>query len=76
MNKRIFQLAKYYALKDKSFKRYYFGAVGIRSDGRIVHSTNLRNMNRTIECHAETRLSTKLDVGSEVYVIRLNKNGK
>jgi len=76
MNRRFFSLAKSYALKDKSWKRYYFGAVGIRSDGRIVHSTNLRNPDQTPECHAETRLTAKLDVGSEVYVVRLNKNGK
>jgi len=76
MNRRFFNLARYYALKDKSWKRYYFGAIGIRNDGRIVHSTNLRNSEATPECHAETRLASKLDFGSEVYVVRLNKNGK
>lgn len=75
MNK-YFILAKHYALKDKSWKRYYFGAVGIRNDGCIVHSTNLRNPDATPECHAETRLCEKLDKGSEVYVIRINKHGK
>jgi cytidine deaminase len=75
MNK-YFKLAHLHALKDiSSFKRYYFGAIGIRNDGRIVHSTNLRNPDATINCHAETRLCSKLDKDSEVYVLRTNRNG-
>ena len=75
MNKH-FELAKKYALKDVVWKRYYFGAIGIRFDGRIVHATNIRNPIRELNCHAETRLCKKLDKGSEVYLVRINKCGK
>lgn len=74
MNK-YFDLAKQYALKDKDRKRYYFGAIGIRNDGRIVHATNIRNPAKELNCHAETRLCKKLDKGSEVYLVRINKSG-
>jgi tRNA(Arg) A34 adenosine deaminase TadA len=73
--KKYFALAKYYALKDKTWKRYIFGAIGIRNDGCIVHSTNIRNPIQELNCHAETRLCRKLDKGSEIYLIRTNKNG-
>ena len=72
---RYFYLAKHYALKDKSRKRYFFGAIGIRRDGAIVHATNIRNPNKELNCHAETRLCKKLDKGSEVYLVRINKTG-
>jgi tRNA(Arg) A34 adenosine deaminase TadA len=75
MNKHYFNLAKQYALKDKTWKRYYFGAIGIRNDGRIVHATNIRNPIKELNCHAETRLCKKLDKGSEVYLVRINKSG-
>jgi tRNA(Arg) A34 adenosine deaminase TadA len=65
MNK-YFKLAKQYALKDTTWKRYYFGAIGVRNDGCIVHATNIRNPIKNVNCHAETRLCKKLDKGSTV----------
>jgi tRNA(Arg) A34 adenosine deaminase TadA len=74
MNK-YFILAVKSALKSKDNRHYYLGAVGIRSDGKIVKASNIPNQERNVKCHAETRLSRKLDIGSVVYVARTNKNG-
>ncbi len=71
--KKYFELAKRIAMKELNHKHYWFGAVGIRSDGKIVISKNIVNCGRDINCHAETRLSRKLDVGSVVYVVRVSK---
>jgi tRNA(Arg) A34 adenosine deaminase TadA len=72
MNK-YFELAKRIALSDRTHKRCLFGAVGLRRDGKIVISKNIRNPGKNVQCHAETRLSRKLDVGSVVYVARIDR---
>lgn len=73
MNK-YFELAKRLALSDIDNKHYLFGAIGIRSDGRMVKSSNIRNMGTNVHCHAEARLTRKLDVGSIVYVTRIQRS--
>jgi len=74
MNK-YFKLAKKVALKDTTdYKHYWLGAIGIRNDGCLVHANNIRNMTNAVDCHAEARLAKKLDVGSIVYVVRIQKS--
>lgn len=74
---------KYYLNKAASMayesddrKHFRLAAVGIRSDGATVASTNIRTVDRCRNAHAETRLSKKLDVGSVVYVARSSKSGE
>ncbi|MDD5098587.1 MAG: hypothetical protein PHD31_02645 [Candidatus Pacebacteria bacterium] len=74
MNK-YFKLAVNIALKRKNNRHYYLGAVGIRNDGKIVMASNIPNQERNVQCHAETRLSRKIDIGTVVYVARVNKSG-
>jgi cytidine deaminase len=75
MNKYL-ELAKQIALKESNHKHYLFGAVGIRRDGKIVISKNIVNCGHEVNCHAESRLAKKLDIGSKVYVVRISKDGK
>lgn len=52
-------------------------AIGHRKDGTWVFSHNTTTKEaRLWRCHAEARLSNKLDVGSTVYVMRLKRNGQ
>lgn len=65
------RLAALLAAKRKCTNQgFYVGAVGIRSDGVLVHAFNGSGNNPVAQGHAETRLSRKLDVGSIVYVAR------
>lgn len=70
---KYFALAKAEALKASKSQHYFFGAVGIRSDGKIVKSRNIPNPEINVDCHAEARLSRKLDIGSTVFVVRVGK---
>lgn len=72
---RYFQLAKQVALKGGSRRRYRLGAVGIRSDGAIVAANNITTRKPEPRAHAETRLTRKLDWGSNVYVVRILSDG-
>lgn len=76
MNKvnRYFKLAKSVASKNDR-RRYRLGAVGIRTDGTIVTSTNIPCPHPEKYAHAEARLARKLDYGSEVFVVRILKCG-
>ena len=74
MNK-YFKLATKIAMENSEGKHYCFGAVGIRSDGCIVTSHNIKSPIQDVNCHAEARLTRKLDVGSIVYVTRVNRSG-
>lgn len=80
MNKvnRYFNLAKQAAMKGEQRIRraYRLGAVGIRSDGAIVSSNNLPIRDPERNAHAETRLTKKLNAGSEVFVVRIKRNGQ
>lgn len=79
MNRKIynyFEIAAKLSTKRKDRRYFHLGAVGVRSDGVMVKSANGSTMEPHPECHAETRLSKKLDVGSIVYVARVTKNGE
>jgi tRNA(Arg) A34 adenosine deaminase TadA len=74
---KFFQLAKQVAERgDKTVRRHYrLGAVGIRSDGTIVSSSNIPCRHTQSEAHAEARLVRKLNHGSEVFVVRILRCG-
>jgi tRNA(Arg) A34 adenosine deaminase TadA len=74
MNKYI-KLAISVAIKSRNRRHYFLGAIGIRSDGKIVSAANIPSRGQDVNCHAETRLCRKLDIGSVVYVARTNKSG-
>jgi tRNA(Arg) A34 adenosine deaminase TadA len=76
--KKLFALACRAASRhDRRFRRdYLIGAIGIRKDGARVSSQNLPNDNKSASHHAETRLCKKLDFGSEVFVVRIGRDGK
>lgn len=61
--------------KTKDLRTFHHGAVGIRSDGAVVHSCNGNPRYPTPEHHCEFRLSSKLDVGSSLYLVRTNSGG-
>jgi len=76
--KRFFKLAKQIAKLGDSknvFRKYRVGAVGIRRDGTIVGSSNIPCFIPESKAHAEARLTKKLDVGSVVYVVRIDAKG-
>ena len=62
---------------DKVIRRQYrLGAVGIRHDGTVVTSNNVPCAHPERAAHAEARLVRKLDWGSEVYIVRILRNGR
>lgn len=73
--KRYFRLAKEVAVRDDC-RHYRLGAVGIRSDGAIVTSCNIPSRAFVRQAHAEARLIRKLDVGSEVFIVRILRDGR
>ena len=74
--KKLFRQAKQVALKGSDIRRYYLGAVGVRTDGKIVQSNNLPCKSPEPSAHAESRVVRKLDWGSVVYVVRVLKSGE
>ena len=72
--KRFFRLAKDIAIKDDC-RQYRFGAVGIRKDGTIVYSRNIPTRCPEPKAHAESRVARKLDRGSVIYVVRIDRKG-
>lgn len=76
-NERYFAIARAIAEKRTKVEKtgnYYFGAVGIRPDGLLVQSYNIYDKKRqAFEGHAEYRLASKLQAGSDVYVVRVNR---
>ena len=66
-------------LQGKQRQEFYLAAVGVRRDGTIVRATNkaMRSMaDRPVPTsHAEARLCRKLDLGAEVYVARVVRDG-
>lgn len=54
----------------KDDRRYFIGAIGLRSDGTKVKACNGNPKEPTREHHCEYRLSRKLDRGSTVFVAR------
>lgn len=75
---KMFRRARAVALKGdaKGIKRKYrLGSVGVRSDGAIVESSNVSCRRPTPYAHAEARLVRKLDFGSKVFVVRIQRDG-
>lgn len=77
IEERYFAIARTIAKKRTTAEQmghYYFGAVGVRPDGLIVQSYNIYDIRRqAFEGHAERRLASKLQAGSDVYVVRVNR---
>jgi tRNA(Arg) A34 adenosine deaminase TadA len=75
---KYFRLAKEVAVKSDStsLRRHHrLGAVGIRSDGTTVTASNIICRQPQAHAHAETRLVRKLNRGSEMFVVRVLRNG-
>lgn len=71
--KRYFRLAKKVAARGKDCRSYRLGAVGVRKDGTVVKSKNIPNRLPEPAAHAEARVCRKLDKGSQVYVVRIDR---
>jgi len=54
-------------------KTFFLGAIGIRSDGVMVHADNGFSMQVERKGHAEYRVAQKLTPYSEVYVCRISR---
>ena len=74
----LLHLAAYYALQksDDDDRAFLLGSVGVRSDGRIVHSKNSASNNIIPEAHSEARLTKKLGFNATVYVARVSRGTK
>lgn len=75
---RYFRLARQTALKGdckEAARHYRLGAVGIRTDGAIVTSSNIPHRTPEPHAHAEARVARKLNWGGVVYVVRIRSNG-
>ena len=72
---RYFRLAKLVAEHGGVRRQYRLGAVGIRTDGAIVMASNLSSRKPEYRAHAEARLTRKLNIGSEVFIVRILRNG-
>jgi tRNA(Arg) A34 adenosine deaminase TadA len=73
--KEAFRLAAIEACKRSDHRAFLIGAVAIRKDGTLVKSHNLPAFDWDRNVHAEYRLSKKLDMGAEVFVARIGKDG-
>lgn len=60
----------------KDDRRFYIGAIGLRSDGTKVKACNGNPKEPTRQHHCEFRLSRKLDRGGTVYVARTLADGR
>jgi tRNA(Arg) A34 adenosine deaminase TadA len=83
---KLLKLAAEYSLpNDNGMRTFIVGAVGIRQDGKLVHSKNeavfdthsrdkkgfFYQYKRFPEAHAESRLVKKIDFGATIYVARV-----
>lgn len=75
---KYFRVAQSVACKGETkIKRHYrLGAVGLRNDGALVTANNLPCQGIIASGHAEARLVRKLDQGSVVYVVRIQRDGE
>lgn len=74
MNSKIwnyFEIAGEIASKRKDMRSFLLAAVGVRSDGAMVHAVNGHSQMPERTAHAEARLCKKLDVGSEIFICRI-----
>jgi len=63
--------------KSKEDRRsYYIGCVAVRNDGALVRARNEASQVPTPYAHAEARISTRIDHGSTVFVVRVRNNGE
>lgn len=76
MVRELVKLAAKFAAKKRDIRTFKLAAIGIRSDGRIVHASNGPTPYRNDQAHAEARLAKKLDVGSTVIVVRVRPDGR
>lgn len=77
--RKMFKIAKEVAKSGDctdAKRRYKLGAVGLRTDGVIVASSNITTREPRKEAHAEYRVCQKLDVGSTVFVVRIGEKNK
>ena len=72
---KYFRLAKQVAERGGVLRQFRLGAVGIRTDGAIVTASNVSSRVPERRAHAETRVTRKLNYGSEVFVVRILRNG-
>ena len=73
-HKHFFMMAKEIAqAREDDGRQFFHGAVGLRKDGLIVCASNIRSPGFIPGCHAETRLSRKMDKGGVVYVVRVRR---
>lgn len=70
-----FEIASKLAFSRRDGRSFFLGAIGVRRDGKIVHAINGSSKIPTRQAHCEYRLSTKLDVGSIVYLVRIRRDG-
>lgn len=68
-------LAAKVALKDKSKKKYYLGAVAKRQDGTIVKSHNSRTRVPVASAHAEMKVLKKTGKKGILWVARVLADG-
>jgi deoxycytidylate deaminase len=73
--KNYFEVAAKLAFSRQDERSFFHGAIGVRKDGAIVHAINGSSKIPTRQAHCEYRLSTKLDVGSVVYLVRIRRDG-
>jgi tRNA(Arg) A34 adenosine deaminase TadA len=72
---RYFRLARQVAERGGVRRQFRLGAVGVRTDGVVVTASNVSSRTPERRAHAETRVTRKLNYGSEVYVVRILRNG-
>jgi len=75
--KKMFRIAKEVAKSGdcvEAKRNYRLGAVGIRTDGTLVCSSNITTREPKKEAHAEYRVCQKLNVGSIIFVVRIGES--
>ena len=73
---KFFRIAKLVAKTgdcNEANRQYRLGAVGVRTDGTIVASSNIPTRRPNGAAHAEYRVCKKLDKGSIIYVVRIDR---
>lgn len=71
-----FELAAEMAQSKDDRRTFLLGAVAVRADGALVKAVNGPSTFPLREAHAEKRISSKLDPGSVVYVVRVRVGDK
>jgi pyrimidine deaminase RibD-like protein len=77
--KKMFRIAKEVAKCGdcvEAKRNYRLGAVGIRTDGTLVCSSNITTREPRKEAHAEYRVCQKLNIGSVIFVVRIGESNR